>query len=80
MNDEFGRRFRVEVRLGDGFLVLGHQQLALVLVFVRVKDESGVDDIPRQREHVEGAVYEMIPLSSYVQATNFAVTPSFVFN
>lgn len=80
MNDKLGVPFWIEIGLFDCVFVIGYKQLTLDWIFLRVQNESGVNDTARQWKHVEGTMDQMVPFTGDIQAPDFTVASCFIFN
>lgn len=66
MNDELRFPFWIEVGLGDAIPFISYQQLPVCGVFFGIQYEPGIDNTTREREYVEGSVYQVVPLAGYI--------------
>ena len=52
----------------------------LIGVFSCIEDKSRGYDLPREREHIERPIDQMIPLTGHIQTTDLVVAPCLVLN
>lgn len=49
-------------------------------ILICVEDESGVDDLARQREYIEGSMNEVVPAPGDIQAAQLIVAARLILD
>lgn len=70
----------LEIGTRYAFFFFSIQDLSLGWILFCVQNKLRVDDISRKWKHVERTMNKMIPIPCYVQAADFSVASSFIFN